>query len=269
MRRNGLGGGTYIEPYAGGAGAALYLLLNRYVAKIVINDLDLAISSFWRAILQHNEEFINLLEKVPLTLDEREKQRNILEHETDFSTIELGFATFYLNRVNRSGILSGGVIGGKQQTGKYKLDARFHKRDLINRIRKIGQHSDSIDVHCMDALELLDLVDGRMGNKSLLYMDPPYFNKGSRLYKNHYASEDHIQVAERVKEIVMPWLVTYDNCEFISRLYEDQDYCEFSLTYSTSQTRPKGSELMIYNGVTLPSDPFLVRSVRPFPSTWL
>ena len=247
----------------------MYLLLNRYVAKIVINDLDSAIASFWRAILQNNEVFINLVEKTPVTMDEREKQKNILENRDSASTLELGFAAFYLNRVNRSGILSGGVIGGMRQNGKYKLDARFNKPGLINRIRRIGQYSGNIEVHSMDALELIDHVDGRAEGKALLYLDPPYFNKGSQLYKNYYEPEDHVQVARRVKKIAMPWLVTYDNCEFIARLYDDKDSCEYSLTYSTGETRPKATEIMIYNGITLPSPPFLVRSVRPFPSTWL
>ena len=268
MRHNGISGGTYIEPYAGGAGAAFYLLLNKYVKKIVINDLDPAIYAFWQSILFDTEKMIELIRKTPVTMTTWRKQRNILENKYDADSLELGFAAFFLNRTNRSGIIGGGVIGGKSQEGDYKINARFNKKGLIERIRKIAKHKKHIDIYAADALDLLSDLSPKLNKKSLIYLDPPYFNKASGLYQNFYQPDDHAHVSEHVKNISTPWMVTYDNCVDISSLYLNEEICEFSLTYSTHTERPKTTELMIYRGINLPSKPFLYRSSRPYPSTW-
>lgn len=268
MRHNGISGGTYVEPYAGGAGAALYLLLNRYVNKIVINDIDPAINSFWRSITGKPEQFIDKVKNTPITLEEREKQIAVIKSSDQQSELDLGFAAFFLNRVNRSGIISGGVIGGMNQQGKYKIDARYNKEALVERISKIAKYSDRIKVCSSDAMTLLDELKQDLTSDSLIYLDPPYYNKASQLYQNYYKPEDHQNVSERIKRLETPWLVTYDNCSEIASLYEDKETCEFSLTYSTSNTRPVATELMIFDYVNLPSKPFLYRSTRPYPSTW-
>lgn len=268
MRHNGISGGTYIEPYAGGAGAAFYLLLNKYVRKIIINDLDPAIYSFWQSILFDTDNMINLIRKTPVTMSTWRKQKNILENKFDADRLELGFAAFFLNRTNRSGILAGGVIGGQSQDGNYKINARFNKAGLIERIRKIAKHKAHIEIHAADALDLISDISPHISRKSLIYLDPPYFNKASGLYQNFYQPGDHASVSEHVRNISTPWMVTYDNCDDILSLYSGEKTCEFSLTYSTHNERPKATELMIYRGIKLPSNPFLYRSSRPFPSTW-
>src|SRR5690625_1246846 len=133
---NNYNNGVYIEPFAGGAGIALSLLLNNYVDRIHINDLDISIYSFWKAILEDSEKFIQLIWKTPITIDEWKFQKNIQENPESASTLELGFSTFYLNRTNISGIIKGGVIGGYSQNGNYKMDARFNKEKLVDRIQK-------------------------------------------------------------------------------------------------------------------------------------
>lgn len=268
MRHNGISGGTYVEAYAGGAGAAMYLLLNRYVDKIIINDLDPSISNFWKACLYDSDAFIELVKNTPVTLKEREKQLQVLANQESESVLNLGFATFFLNRVNRSGILSGGVIGGLKQQGNYKIDARYNKEGLIQRIEKLARFKERISVLSEDALNFLDIVENSLESNSLIYLDPPYFNKASQLYQNFYKPEDHKSVAKRINSIKTPWIVTYDNCPEIRTLYEENDSCEFSLTYSTNKDRPLASELLIYNQVELPTEPFMYRSSRPYPSKW-
>jgi len=268
MRHNEISGGTYVEAYAGGAGAAMYLLLNRYVDKIIINDLDPSINKFWKACLYQSDDFIKLVKSTPVTLKEREKQLKILSNHQSESTLKLGFATFFLNRVNRSGILSGGVIGGLEQKGNYKIDARFNKSGLIQRIEKLARFKERITVHSEDALDFLDIVEKDLEPNSLIYLDPPYYNKASQLYRNFYKPEDHELVAKRINSIKTPWIVTYDNCPEIRALYHENSSCEFSLTYSTNKDRPLATELLIYNRVDLPKEPLMYRSSRPYPSKW-
>lgn len=268
MRKNGLSGGTYVEPYAGGAGAALYLLQNRYVHKIVINDIDPAIHAFWHCVLYDTDRFVRKIQRTPVTMDSWRRQQKVLEQKDSATQLQLGFAAFFLNRTNRSGILSGGVIGGQKQDAKYKLDARFNKPELISRIRKIAQHRNQVELHSADALELLEDIGPGLERQSLVYLDPPYYNKASQLYRNFYEHSDHIQVSESIRTLQSPWMITYDNCTQISDLYDGEEQCQFALTYSTHMERPKATELMIFRGIELPANPFLSRSSRPYPSTW-
>ena len=137
-------GGTYIEPFAGGAGVAIELLERDIVSRIVINDLDKGIYSFWRAILNETDRFIDAIIQAPLDMTEWHKQHEICLAQNQKYSFELGFATFYMNRTNRSGIIKGGVIGGQDQAGIWKLDARFNKKELIDRIQKIAARKKDI-----------------------------------------------------------------------------------------------------------------------------
>lgn len=166
MELNNLSG-DYLEPYAGGAGVALDLLYNGYCQNIHINDFDVAVFNFWTAVTQDTDNFLQLLYNTEVSIDEWFKQREILEDPENHTQLEHGFATFFLNRTNRSGILKGGVIGGKKQTGTYKLDARYNKNDLSKRIEKIGKYKDRIRVYNCDALELLGRVDDLLPSDSL------------------------------------------------------------------------------------------------------
>ena len=220
MRRNSISGGTYVEPYAGGAGVALYLLFNGYVNRIIINDADPVIFKFWKSILDTPEEFLDLVERTEVTMDNWHRMKRIIENQELHTILQTGFATFFLNRTNRSGILKGGVIGGQDQTGKYKLNARFNKSDLITRIRKISTYSEQIELYGIDALELVEIHRRKKQSRSLIYLDPPYYIKGSQLYRNFYTTGDHAEIANKLASLETPWLVTYDNCPEIGELYK-------------------------------------------------
>jgi len=251
MSKNQIGGGWYVEPYAGGAGAAIYLLAQRHVDHIVINDLDPVVYAFWWAILNDSEAFLELLERTPVTMDGWYKQKEVHADPDSFSLTEIGFATFFLNRTNRSGILKGGVIGGKQQDGPYSLSARFNKDDLIFRIRNVAAMSDRISLFNDDAVHLLSILRHDLPPKSLIYLDPPYYHKGGQLYRNHYLPEDHKQIANAVMGIDTPWLVTYDNCDEIKELYAGCQSAEFSLHYSTAKGRPLATEVMFFGNLKM------------------
>jgi len=237
---------VYIEPFAGGAGVALSLLFDGTVSKIVINDFDIAIYSFWKAILDETDAFINLIKNVPLTVEEWNAQKNIYTTQNERYSLELGFATFYLNRTNRSGILCAGPIGGKNQDGNYLMDARFMKDALIDKIEKIASYKDNIFVYNKDVLELIDDCIPQVGENAFVYFDPPYFNKGKELYKNFFTPDDHERIAEHIKSNSdYSWIVTYDNVDQIKKLYQGHLIKTFDLNYSIGKGK-KGSEIIIF-----------------------
>lgn len=235
----------YVEPYAGGAGLALGLMYNNFVSEIHINDIDPMIWSFWYSVLNYTQELNDLIRLTPITLDEWFKQKEINQACNLENTLLLGFSTFFLNRTNRSGIIKGaGVIGGKSQTGKYKIDCRFNKEDLIERISRIKKYASRIHLTNLDAINFMSEVEKYTPNSTFFFIDPPYYVKGSSLYTSFYKPEDHISVADTIKKINKPWLVTYDNTPEIYNLYADYQRIPFNINYSL-QTKRKGMELLI------------------------
>ena len=249
MKANNLTG-DYLEPYAGGAGVALDLLFNGYCQNIHINDFDIAVFNFWKSITENTDSFLKMIKDTDVTIDKWHEQKLILNNPDKYSQLEHGFATFFLNRTNRSGILKGGVIGGKNQDGNYKLDARYHKENLSKRIEKIGEYKDRIKVYNLDALELLNQVDSLLPPDSLIYLDPPYYVKGQGLYRNFYMHDDHVQIRKTLDKVQSKWIVSYDNCPEIKNIYDGYNQVDYALNYS-AYYKTKGSEVMIYcNDIT-------------------
>lgn len=248
MEKNGLIGGHYLEPYAGGAGVALELLFEGQASHIHINDADPAIYAFWMAVTKRSEELLALLESTPITMEEWFRWRLVLREESEATIVEKGFATLFLNRTNRSGILKAGVIGGKNQDGEYKLDARFKKDVVAARIEAIAKHASSISVYCEDSLQLLKRCPEFLPKQSLIYLDPPYYVKGKGLYRNYYEHDDHIAIAKKLQQkgFKWPWVVSYDNVEEICAMYQMSQSLSYGLNY-TAQRRYVGNEVMFFN----------------------
>lgn len=245
---NKLTGGHYLEPYAGGAGVALVLLMDGAVSHIHINDADPAISVFWRAAVQDTAELIKLVANEPVTMEAWHHWRAMMLGETTGTQIERGFATLFMNRTNRSGILKGGVIGGKAQAGAYKLDARFMRDELCLRLERIGRHAEGISVYEEDAYKLLLRCHEFLPRTSLIYLDPPYYVKGAGLYRNFYKHDDHAKIARLLgsNRFRRPWVVSYDNAEEIRTMYSYAHSFTYGLRY-TAQQRYTGSEVMFFS----------------------
>jgi len=247
LEKNGLDGGLYAEAFGGGAGAALGLLFQGYVDRVAINDADPRIFAFWKSALTNTTKFIKRIESTPLNIDEWTKQRAIYLNPNGKSALALGFSAFYLNRCNRSGILvNGGPIGGKHQSGKWKIDARFNKAQLIGRFEMMAEYGDRIQAFGADAKDFIAGIPKLAGaDTHLLYLDPPYYEKGSLLYMNHFTGIDHSNLGALVKKLKLNWLMTYDDCSEIRDIYSWANYREFSLKYSAYESR-KGGEILIW-----------------------
>ena len=236
----------YVEPFAGGAGAAIALLLRGKVRDIVVNDLDPAMWSLWASMVNDAERFQKLVRETPVTLDEWRKQKRIYAAGLDGADpLDLGFATFFLNRTNRSGVLNAGVIGGQAQAGTYRIDARYNKATLLHRLNRISAVRDRIDVRNMDGRELIGEV--AQSQSTLVYADPPYYEKGSYLYLNSFTDRQHAELAEVMNvPSSAKWVLTYDDVPAIRDLYSDRRVQTFSLHYSAHKAG-LARELMVFS----------------------
>ena len=244
---NGLLGGQYIEPFAGGAGVALYLLQRGLVESIYLNDFDRAIYAFWFAVTRHNRALCRMVDRTPITVSEWDRQKDVQRRKHDAPLLELGFSTLFLNRTNRSGILRAGIIGGRHQSGKWRLDARFDRCRLVERIRALRPFAHRISIASMDAVDFLSNIAVQRRKKRLVYLDPPYFAKGPDLYLNKYSPADHSSLATFIKEkLNCAWIMTYDDVPKVRRLYRGYRKRRYRLDYS-ADTRREGRELMIFS----------------------
>ncbi|MFJ4564312.1 DNA adenine methylase [Streptomyces caelestis] len=245
VRANDLTSGTYIEPYAGGAGAALGLLVTGQVRRIVINDLDPAIYAFWKAVVSEPLAISRRIEKVELSVKEWARQKDVYLNAPRDDYLNLGFATFFLNRTNRSGVLNGGPIGGMDQTGKYKIDARFNRDALAERLRLIALHAKRISVTNLDGMTVIKRYSKR--DNTFIYADPPYFEKAGSLYLNSFDQSHHSSLAACLNSVSdAKWLLTYDNVSRVADLYADRRREIFSLNYSAHRVT-KANEVMVFS----------------------
>ncbi|TDF34558.1 DNA adenine methylase [Alteromonadaceae bacterium M269] len=251
---NELTRGHYCEPYAGGCGLALTLLMNGFVHDLHLNDLDRSIFCFWDAILNNTDDFVEKVLNTEVTIEEWHRQRAVQENKDTADDFELAYSSFFLNRCNRSGvILKAGVIGGLSQNGNYKLDCRFNKAGLIERIRRIEKYKHRIHIYNDDAVDFINNTNQFLPDNAVYCVDPPYFVKGSTLYTNFYKPEDHQHIANTLNNLNRSWILTYDNSPAIQSLYNHRRQHRFNLNYSAAHKRI-GTELLIVSDDIVLSD---------------
>lgn len=241
---NDLIGINYAEPYAGGSGLALRLLYEGYVNHIYINDLDKSVYAFWYSILNHTDEFCQWIEGLDVTIENWNKFKEIQRDPNTVDFLTLAKSTFFLNRTNISGVLKGGVIGGQEQKGNFKINARFKKDDLIERIQRIELIKNRISISNLDGLTFLSKLNKKRED-IFIYLDPPYLQKGADLYMNFYTKEDHRKLSKFVKRMSRKWMVSYDNHSFILNLYSNKNKIKYKLSQSASNRI--GDELLIFS----------------------
>ena len=241
---NNLIGISYAEPFAGGAGLALRLLFNEYVSHIYINDYDQCIYAFWETVLTKNEEFCDWISNLEVTIENWHYYKEVQKNAAVSDNFELAKSTFFLNRTNISGVIKGGVIGGYKQTGKYKIDARFNKKSLISRIKRITELKHRITISNLDGLDFIKNINERK-ESTFIYMDPPYYIKGADLYMNFFKDRDHEILSQEISKITNNWMVSYDNHPFILNLYPERNKILYQLSQSASNR--VGDEVLIFS----------------------
>lgn len=242
---------TYCEPYAGGAGLALRLLSTGFVPRIALNDIDPSIFSFWRAVLGHTEKLCSMVESVPVTIAEWHRQKAIWKAQDFSDELALGFATFFLNRTNRSGIIEGaGPIGGYAQDGLWRLDVRFNKRQLVSQLRAIATYKRQISVSRLDAIDFATKQFSEPN--TLCYLDPPYYIKGSKLYRNYYIHDDHCNIRNLLyANKKSKWVISYDDASAIRNIYNKLTPVKYSLKYSAGE-KATGNEIIYFSDTVIP-----------------
>jgi DNA adenine methylase len=213
---------------------------------VIINDIDRSIYAFWFSVLNYTDDLCEKIRLTDVNVEEWKKQKEVQHNKENANLLELGFSTFFLNRTNRSGIIKGGIIGGKNQDGYWKIDARYNKEKLIERIETISKYKDKISLYQMDAIDFLNSILPLLDKKSLIYFDPPYYNQGSALYVNYYKHQDHKNLSKFIQKLNCKWILTYDYVPEILEMYKNVDKKTLSLRYSAAEAK-SGKELIAFS----------------------
>jgi len=254
IENNAMGNRTYVEPFAGGFGIGLGLLCNNIVQSAVLNDVDSHIYHFWHSVFYSTDDLLRKIADTPITIDERKKQMAVYK-DSAADALSDGFATLFLNRVNFSGVIKGGPIGGLAQSGTYKLDCRFNKKEIIKKVECIALLKNRISLYNRDASDLIINCLEFQNNTTFFNIDPPYVAKGSRLYTNYFKESDHRNLEQVITENLrgMPWIITYDDCELIRDIYKQYPMTGYNIQHS-ARVSIQGKELVISN---IPEDSFV------------
>lgn len=257
--------GTYIEPFAGGSGLAIKLLIQNRINNIWINDYDKSIYAVWYSILNNPQLLIDKINDVPFDYKDGSKNsdesnieywKKIREQYNTFkdspTSLDNAFATLFLNRTNRSGIITGGPIGGtKQHT---KIYARFNKRTLIKKINLIHSFKDKIKLTNLDATQMIPKIKNETDSSdTFIFFDPPYFDQGSNLYFSSFNYDDHKNMSEQIIDLKKyNWITTYDNVKEIKSLYsKSPKRFEYDIRYTANNyKRGMAKEVMFSNKIT-------------------
>lgn len=242
---------TYCEPYAGGAGAGLQLLFDGHVSKLIINDLNPGIAAFWRSAFFNTDALIEMVAECVVDIDNWHRQRAVYLAPGEHDDLALGFATFFLNRTNRSGILNARPIGGLDQTGTWLINARFNKANLAQRLENLKTLAPQVDIREEHAIELIRTLNRRK-KPVLLYVDPPYVVAGEELYMTDHSWSEHKRLEKVLTKSPHPWILTYDADDRTRELYREFRCLRFGISH-TAQVQKVGREFMFFSrGLRVP-----------------
>lgn len=252
FKKNRLFGAEYCEPYAGGAGLAIQLLTQGFVDRVSINDIDTSIYAFWKSALYETDTFCRLIERTPVTVDEWHRQKAVWTQGDFENSLALGFSAYFLNRTNRSGIIEGaGPIGGYAQAGKWMIDVRLNKERQIKNLKMLSRYADQIAVSNLDALDFFRKSIAR--DTAFVYLDPPYYVKGHKLYKNFYEPEDHVRIAQELAQHRnAKWVVSYDDVREIRDVYDTFSPISYSLNYSVGRKTVGSEVIFLSDSISMP-----------------
>lgn len=256
IEENFLTGCTFYEPYAGGASVSLELLKLGFISKAVLVERDPLVYAFWRCVFEQTDRLCAAVEAAPVTIETWRGLQAVRDVESPltcmYSLLQLGVAGLFFNRTNFSGILGAGPIGGVAQTSAYAIDCRFNKEKLVKQIRDASKFRERVEVNYDDALHFMTTRAEELSSGfGFVYVDPPYYAQGKKLYRYFYEDCDHAALAAHMTAQGYPWLISYDDHPRIRQLYSNTPIQPIYLDYKARSTRT-AQELVISNLVIPP-----------------
>jgi len=261
IRYNKLNPNVLVEPFVGGGNIALHFLLNGIVNKAIIADKDKLIYSVWNVLFSNPDYLIDFIKKVKVNLNNFYRYKEMARNFENYEEEKLAEACIYLNRTSFSGIMTDevGPLGGKDQQSQYKIDCRFSRKTLIQRIKYISTFRRNVIVLPFDWKDTIKYAEDWVRHKKRLnrlffYFDPPFFNKAHDLYRCYFSKEEHRQLYEEIICLNYDWVLSYDNVPEIRELYSHNKYVtmHIEMPYSINSHAQRIERELIITPLALP-----------------
>jgi len=256
--QNGSRINQYREPFWGGGSIGIALVLgNVDINSMWINDKDIGIASLWTSVIQYSEEFEELIQGFEPSVDKFYQFKKYLLGLQEMPSekediVSAGFKKLAIHQMSYSGLgtKSGSPLGGAEQESAYKIDCRWSPTAICKKINKIYYKLSSIEIHnnCCTNLSFEEVLADET-QPSFLYLDPPYYEQGNNLYQCGFTEENHILLADMLKETMHDWVLSYDDCSEIRELYNWAEIRQLNVNYSivtkTKEDTSDKKELLI------------------------
>ena len=259
---------TYVEPFIGG-GAVLFRLLSHYpnIHRAIINDINPDLYEAYRAIQQHPEDLIQVLQGIQETYDSlfsEEERRTYFDalrtefNQRDSTPLRNTALLIALNKTCFNGLYR---VNSK---GKFNVPFGKYERPRICDPQTIRANSEllkRVTILKGDFSKTLEQVSGR----AFYYLDPPYKPLSATASFNAYVSEafndaSQLRLAGFCRELHAAghlWLMSNSDVKntdqdnhFFDELYQDFQIKRIRAKRainSNGEKRGEISELLIAN----------------------
>jgi DNA adenine methylase len=239
----------YREPFFGGGSIGLLMLEeNPNVKSIWINDFDPGISSLWTTVIQRPDLFKKKVQEFVPSIEMFDKFKEELtskvpELDSDVKIANFGFKKLAIHQISYSGLgtKSGGPLGGREQKSDYKIDCRWSPDYICKKIDILHERFSKLSIRnniCTN-LDFSELIND-IQHESIIYLDPPYYDKGNDLYQHGFTIKDHERLADCLRKTNHEFVLSYDDCQEIRKLYSWADIQTIDgVNYSITATKDK------------------------------
>jgi DNA adenine methylase len=240
----------YREPFVGGGSVALHFVeTHPKIPDVWLNDRDAGVASAWQATRDAPAELRDLVDKFEPTVaafsEYKQRLTSTLSVPDELAAIAPnGFEKIALHRISYSslGTMAGGPRGGYKQTTTAKIDARWQRDKVGQRIGEV--HDLLVSRNTRITNQDFEEVIRDASRPAIIYCDPPYWHQGNALYQHGFSYEDHERLAGALRETLHQWVLSYDDCEEVRNLYGWAHITTISVRYSVTKSRTE-TELLI------------------------
>ena len=185
------------------------MLLAKERSKMeAVNDADGDLVRFFRVVRYHLDEF---LREVALVLNSREEFSDFLD-QPGLTDVQRAARWYTTQRLSFGG--RGKHYGTSKKAGGAAYSSRANR---LAAVEALSDRLDRVNVEHLDWRAFLDQYD-REG--ACFFVDPPY-HEGMQYGVGAWTEADHIELADRLRQLDGGWVLTYDGTPFIRELYAD------------------------------------------------
>jgi DNA adenine methylase len=231
----------YREPFFGGGSVGLHMMAY-YRSEVWVNDWDVAIHCLWQCVKRFPDQLKALVREFQPSRDNFYKLKAFLLSNPvpvgDDDIIRVGFAKLACHRTSYSGL---GVMSRGPRGPDETLVRKWSPDYVCEQTDKLHPHFQRVRLTQGDYSDLI--LDE--SEKSLLYLDPPYYKAGPVCYQHSFRHPDHVRLSGLLRATTHDWLLSYDDHPAIRNLYQDwSDIATIEAPYSITSKKTK-TELLI------------------------